>query len=252
MAADEPKLSLLAFDTCFDACSVAVRVDANLASERRAARLELMAKGHAERLFPLIDEVLRTTGATYSDLDGIAVTNGPGSFTGTRVGIAAARGLALATGLPVFGASSLAAIAGSALRHHHGADNVRPIAVCVDARRGQLYMQLVGAADAKPVTKPRIINIGEAASALPMAGEFRLAGNGTEVLRSAANNDAALDRALSRATMMVGEAICDAEALLDVWLERLNPPKTLYLRAPDAKPQAGKSIPKAFTGTGEL
>src|SRR5690606_4397524 len=115
-------MNILAFDTCFGACSAAMLWhDATPSGEGGAAgsrivwRYEEMATGHAERLIPMIDEVLRESGQSLKTLDAIAVTEGPGTFTGIRVGVAAARGLALATALPIRATTSLHVIAHRAL-----------------------------------------------------------------------------------------------------------------------------------------
>src|SRR5262245_25509962 len=103
-------MNILAFDTCLGAVSVAVRwrgPEGLLWGEAG----ELRSAGHAERLVPMIAEVMAGTGADFASLDRIAVTQGPGGFTSVRVGIAAARALALATGKPVVTATSLAVMA---------------------------------------------------------------------------------------------------------------------------------------------
>jgi tRNA threonylcarbamoyladenosine biosynthesis protein TsaB len=97
---------------------------------------EDMAKGQAERLMPLLTETLAAGGATLSDLHAIGVGIGPGNFTGIRISVAAARGLALALGVPAVGVSRLDALA---------LDAPRPLLACLDARRDHLYLQRFGA-----------------------------------------------------------------------------------------------------------
>src|SRR5580693_9283048 len=102
-------MRVLAIDTALGACSAAVLDTADggiVASESLA-----MARGHAEALMPLVARVMQTACLAFHDLDRVVVTTGPGSFTGLRVGIAAARGLGVATGLPVIGVSTLSAYA---------------------------------------------------------------------------------------------------------------------------------------------
>ena len=94
--------------------------------------VEDMAQGQAERLMPAIAELLGRNGLTYSHLTRIAVTTGPGSFTGLRIGLSAARGLGLALDVPVVGVPSLLALSLAAKG---------PVAVLVDARRGEAYVQ---------------------------------------------------------------------------------------------------------------
>src|SRR5690606_8910842 len=131
--------NVLAFDTCFGACSAAVmwhqvRPEGGEPVEHIVGRYEEMATGQAERLMPMIDEVLRESDLAVKDLDAIAVTEGPGTFTGTRVGIAAARGLALASGLPIRATTSLHVMAQRVLAKLDGVSAEGVLAVCVDAR----------------------------------------------------------------------------------------------------------------------
>lgn len=236
-------MNLLAFDTCFGACSAAIRKRGTDGAVRQAVRFEAMAKGHAEALFPMIDAVMSEADARYADLDAIAVTVGPGTFTGTRVGIAAARGLSLATGLPVYGTTSLAAIAGRAVRLHLGAEPDVPLLVCHDARRGQLYVQEFRGLAAQPVTPPAVREIEATAANALTRGIKCLAGSGAGAVIAAAK---AISGESSGTDLQVipgqPDGLPDAESLFDLWLEHLEPPTTLYLRPPDAKPQSGEPI----------
>ena len=104
-------MNILAFDTCLGAVSVAVRRRGAGGEWLMRHACETRERGHAERLMPMVAETMAAAGLAFSDLDRIAVTVGPGSFTGVRVGVAAARGLALASGIAVVGATSLAVMA---------------------------------------------------------------------------------------------------------------------------------------------
>ena len=95
-------MNVLAFDTCLGAVSVAVRWQGPGGDWLTRHAHEARERGHAERLMPMIAEVMEDAGLAFSDLDRIAVTVGPGTFTGVRVGVAAARGLALASGVIVY------------------------------------------------------------------------------------------------------------------------------------------------------
>ena len=120
-------LPILAFDTSAAHCAAALLWDGGL-----VLRDEPMEKGQAERLVPLLEEVLAEAGLVWGDLKAIAVGTGPGNFTGIRIAVAAARGLALALGVPAIGVARLEALA-------YG--RPRPLTVRIDAKRGQVYAQ---------------------------------------------------------------------------------------------------------------
>lgn len=129
-------LPVLAFDTSAAQCAAAL-----LFADRVILREEAMEKGQAERLMPLLKEVLAEGGIGWRDLKAIAVGTGPGNFTGVRIAVAAARGLALGLGIPAVGVTRLEALA-------HGLP--RPVTVIEDARRGEVYVQLFTEAGAGP------------------------------------------------------------------------------------------------------
>jgi tRNA threonylcarbamoyladenosine biosynthesis protein TsaB len=127
---------LLALDAAGSACSVvAAAGDALLASVRCAT-----THGQAERLMPLVERAMRQAGLAAAALDLVAVTVGPGSFTGIRVGLAAARGIALATGKPLFGVTGFAAVAAGPALSAAAADGA--LLVALESRREDLYVQL--------------------------------------------------------------------------------------------------------------
>ncbi|SOB94398.1 tRNA (adenosine(37)-N6)-threonylcarbamoyltransferase complex dimerization subunit type 1 TsaB [Rhodobacter maris] len=120
---------ILAFDTSAAHCAAAL-----IAGERvLAERVEEMAKGQAERLMPLLEDLLAGAGFGWHDLAAIGVGIGPGNFTGVRIAVSAARGLALSLGIPAIGVSSFEARAEGASR---------PVTVLLDARRGEAYAQM--------------------------------------------------------------------------------------------------------------
>lgn len=129
---------LLSFDTSAAHCAAAV-----LFQDRCLHRFEPMEKGQAERLFPLLEELLAEAELGWSDLTAIAVGTGPGNFTGVRISVAAARGLALALGVPAIGVTKLEALA-------YG--QPRPVTVIEDARRGEVYVQTFTADGPLPAT----------------------------------------------------------------------------------------------------
>ncbi|MEZ5778586.1 MAG: tRNA (adenosine(37)-N6)-threonylcarbamoyltransferase complex dimerization subunit type 1 TsaB [Paracoccaceae bacterium] len=123
--------TVLAFDTSAAHCAVALLHEGTII----AARHEEMSKGQAERLFPLLSEVLGEGGLDWRDLAAIGVGVGPGNFTGIRISVAAARGLALSLGVPAIGVTLLEAMA-------LGTEG--PVLVTLDARREQVYVQSFG------------------------------------------------------------------------------------------------------------
>lgn len=118
---------ILAFDTSAAHCAAAL-----LCGDRVLLRHEAMAKGQAERLMSLLEEMLAEAGVVWADLCAIGVGVGPGNFTGVRISVAAARGLALGLGIPAIGVTALEAAAFGA---------VLPATVVLDARRDEVYVQ---------------------------------------------------------------------------------------------------------------
>ena len=131
-------MRILAIDTALEACSAAV-LDTEHAATSVHESLPML-RGHAEALMPLIARVMDRAGLEFAALDRIAVTTGPGSFTGLRVGIAAARGIALAAGKPAIGLSTLAAYAAPLV----AADGTLPVVAAIDARHDHVYLQVFG------------------------------------------------------------------------------------------------------------
>lgn len=230
-------MNILALDTCFDACSVCLARARDGTTVELSSALERFESGHAERLAPMIAAVMRRAGMAFSELDRVAVTVGPGTFTGTRIGVAAARGLALATGVEVAGATSLAVMAEIAAGTL-GA-NV-DLMIAVDARRGEVYAQLFAASGKRAIEAPQVLSIEDAAR-LGGSIPVRIAGSGAEAVAQAAV------RSGRRATACMPTLLPEASALARM-ASSLSPTQTLqplYLRPPDAKPQEGKAIARA-------
>ena len=128
---------ILAIDTALDACAAAVLdIDAGRLIARES---QAMKRGHAEALMPLIARVIKAAGIAFAALDRIAVTTGPGSFTGLRVGLSAARGIALAADKPVVGVTTLTAYAAPIVAENRE----QPIICAIDARHDHVYFQAV-------------------------------------------------------------------------------------------------------------
>lgn len=222
-------MNILALDTSMGACSAAV-LRSDGAARRLFARQESMARGHAEALLPMVAEIMAEAGLAFADLDRIAATTGPGSFTGVRIAIAAARGLALVTHAKLFGTDSLTVMAKVALAR--GALGSGPFAVAVDARRGMLYFGLFDAAG-KKLDGPRLIAPDEAINLLPSKLHIAV-GSGALLLAEAAGRRRRLIEA------KLAELEPSAEALAEIAFasgETVPALRPLYLRPPDAKPQ---------------
>jgi tRNA threonylcarbamoyladenosine biosynthesis protein TsaB len=237
-------MKLLAIDTALEACSVAVAPD-----DREPVVLSEIVgrprgedgrrpdregnKAHAERLFGMIEVAMAEAGLAFADLDRLAVTVGPGSFTGLRVGIAAARGLALVVKCPVIGLGTLAVHAEAA----RASAGPVPVLALLDARRGEFYGQRF-AADGASVG---LAAVGSAAdfAALVEHGDV-LAGSGADGVA------AALPEAF--APIVHRASAPDMHAFLRLAVHALvsgASPRPLYLRPPDAKPQAEKRIARS-------
>ncbi len=203
-----PDPLILAFDTSAAHCAAAL-----LSGDRLLIlRHEAMDKGQAERLIPLLDEVLTEGGVAWSDLSAVAVGTGPGNFTGVRIAVAAARGLALSLSIPALGVTALEARAYAL---------PRPLAVVEDARRGEVYLQEFApdADDARVTT----------VAALPLECALdRFTGSAAEAAAAATGGTALL------------QPVALVEAIARIAATRLETPQPrpapFYLRGADAAP----------------
>ncbi|ASG65351.1 tRNA (adenosine(37)-N6)-threonylcarbamoyltransferase complex dimerization subunit type 1 TsaB [Idiomarina piscisalsi] len=152
--------SLLAIDTSTENCSVALVHDGKLTTRDIESPRE-----HSQKLLPFVEEVLDSAGVSLGNLDGLVVGAGPGSFTGVRIGVSMAQGLAFSADLPVYPVCSLQALAQQAIRKN----DVAGVVACIDARMGEVYYALyanengVALAQSEPaVAKPdtNLIDIG--------------------------------------------------------------------------------------------
>jgi len=218
------RMKVLAFDTALGACSAAV-VEAGrcIAREQR-----IQSEGQAEALLPLIERVLAASNSGYGNLDLIAVTVGPGTFTGLRIGLAAARGLRLATGLPVAGVTTLAALAASVSAEVR---RDRAILAVIDARRGEVYAQAFGPEFA-PLCSPQLLDVAAAACLLPEQPAV-LVGSGALLLAPLLGER----DVIAEAGLINPDPVAIAAVALrgGPWSAEAPPPVPLYLRAPDAR-----------------
>jgi tRNA threonylcarbamoyladenosine biosynthesis protein TsaB len=216
---------ILAIDTALDACAAAV-LDTD-ATKIVAQETLPMKRGHAEALMPLIARVMKASGVAFMSLDRIAVTTGPGSFTGLRVGLSAARGIALAAAKPVVGLTTLTAYAAPFV----GENSAHPILSAIDARHDHVYFQVVSG-DGGSLVKPKVAPISEALEA-SRYGAPHLVGNAAKILADRWPSDAPPPAKVDMQpapdinwVAWVGAAVSPATA----------PAKPYDLRAPDAKP----------------
>src|ERR1700733_4635156 len=151
-------MRVLAIDTALAACSAAV-LDTDDGGIVASESLP-MTRGHAEALMPLLARLMQDANMAFRDIDRVVVTTGPGSFTGLRVGIAAARGIALAAGKPAVGLSTLSAYAAP----HLAEDETVPVLAAIDARHEHVYLQ-VFAAGGRSADAPRLVPLSEAVRA---------------------------------------------------------------------------------------
>jgi tRNA threonylcarbamoyladenosine biosynthesis protein TsaB len=224
-------MNVLAFDTCMTACSVAAIRD----MYHMCARFTLMERGHAEALFPMISEVMAELELDFADLTRIAVTRGPGTFTGVRAGIAAARGLALGCGAPIFTATSLEIMALGAYSQL-GEDGKDGFLVAHDAKRGELYTQLFDD-DCQALSQPALATPAEAAALAADCGV--VAGSGAALVAAGAERAGIQIRALYPDLLPDAAHLARAATWRDLSVDPVSP---LYLRAPDAKPQMDKHL----------
>lgn len=225
-------MRVLAIDTALEACSAAVvdtRRGAVVANEAKP-----MARGHAEALMPLVRRVMDRSGFGFADLDRIVVTVGPGSFTGLRVGIAAARGIALAAGKPALGVTTLAAYAAPLIAE----DDTSPVVAAVDARHGHVYLHVLGPGG-RTLVPPRLASIRDALRASSTSRAPRLVGNAAALL---AAHWSPLDRPPAAVIQRSAPDIDWVAQLGAAAPDSSGPPRPLYLRAPDAQPQESSQI----------
>lgn len=235
-------MNILALDTSMAACSATVLRADGVAASRRA----LLGRGCAEALFPMIQAVMAEAGLAWSGLSRVAVTLGPGSFTGVRAGVAAARGIALAAGIPAVGALSLDVLAEALLRRTAPQEREGGFAIAQDARRGEVYFALYGASGAR-LSEPQALPPEVVAGLLPRPIGC-VAGTGAVAVAEAA---AALGHDM-RALWPDAQPDARDLARLALHIEPSAQPLTpVYLRAPDAEPQMNKALARKGEMKGE-
>ena len=226
-------MRILAIDTALDACAACVATDAS--DDLLAEESLPLARGHAEALLPLVERVMARVEGGFPSLSRVAVTVGPGSYTGLRVGLSAARAVGLAARIPVVGVTTLSALLAPQLALN--GDDL--IVAAIDARHGAVYLQAMSVAEGVVIT-PRHVGL-EAAAGLLSTRRTVLTGSGAPALAAAA-----------RAAGLSPE-VAETGAPQIAWIASLglvaDPdqalPRPLYLRGPDARPQDHARIARA-------
>jgi len=218
-------MKILSLDTAMAACSAAVVDTADALPLSEA--FQPMERGHAEALAPIVAEVLRASGLSLSEIDRIAVTTGPGTFTGVRIGLSFARGLGLARGIPVIGIDSLTAIAANETANS-------PLLVVADARNGEVYAASFDS-ERRMIAEPHITTPVAAAASMP-PGTLVIGNAKQSVITAGAGRDIS-------ASVAGDLPVAARFARLAAEAPAQGMPAPLYLRAPDAKPQAAPLRP---------
>lgn len=221
-------MNLLAIDTATTGCSAAYQEGGRILAHRAAA----MARGQSESLMPMIADVLADAGRAYGDLQALAVTVGPGAFTGMRIGLAAARGLALALAIPVIGVTTLEALA-------HGVPEAKRrdavVLAVLDSKRADVYAQAF-ADDGAPLTEPAALHEEDliaVARQVAGNGDVLLVGDVEQRVLELLLNQGVAVRSAGAPTVpdaAVVAAIAAGRGLPD----KADAPAPLYLRPPDA------------------
>jgi len=216
---------LLAVDTTLGACSVAL-----LQGDRTCAHIfEPMERGHAERLAPMVAEAMTSAKADFARLTRLAVTTGPGTFTGQRVGLSFMRGLRLGLQIPLIGVTSLEAMASAAMAE----TGSRRAAAIHDARRAEAYLLLK---DGDVIIQPPLVlPFVEALARIKAFSACVIAGTAAAQVREHLGDGFVLSPILQPDALWVGRLACAMPAADDA-------PGPLYLRGPDAKLPGGKAL----------
>jgi tRNA threonylcarbamoyladenosine biosynthesis protein TsaB len=218
----------LAFDTAMGAGSAIVDQD----GATLALRVEANSRALAEQLVPMVEATLDAAGHSYLSVDRIGVTLGPGTFTGMRIGIAAARAMALASDKPLVGVSTLEVIARQAADDYPTAPC---ITACFDARRGEVYLQSFDQVEGRllAASDPSVLLVGEAQAQLSDTPGV-VVGTGSHLMAP-----------IEHLQCLGGYDRIDPHTLARIVRTRPEPaemPLPLYLRAPDAKLPGGKNL----------
>jgi len=220
-------MNILSIDTTHRVCGVSLMVD----SKFQTATKFVEPGKQAEQLISTIENITQEAKVTYEDLDAIAVNNGPGSFTGIRIGLSAAKGINLVKGTRLVAVSSFESVAKQLLSN----DNENKILVVLDAKREQVYVQLFNS-DISPLTDAKLMDINDISS-INVDDNFILTGNGSKLVEKI------LCESEYNFTIENQEAISESESIALIAQIKLqskngdNNISPLYVRKPDAKKQ---------------
>jgi tRNA threonylcarbamoyladenosine biosynthesis protein TsaB len=226
-------MRVLALDTALGQCAACVADSAG--GEPLSLEETELERGHAEALLPLLERVVAGAPGGFGALERVAVTVGPGSFTGLRIGISAARAIGLATGVPVVGVTTLSALMAPLVAEPRS----RLVVAAIDARGGRVYAQAI-APNGRTIIRPSVLTIREVVRALGSSAVL-LVGSGAAAIAAEAWG-VGLD-------VRVGGASPHPDIL---WVARLGAaaepsqalPKPFYLMPPDARPQEAARLPR--------
>jgi tRNA threonylcarbamoyladenosine biosynthesis protein TsaB len=223
---------VLAIDSALGACAATV-YDAGL-WQTLAVQSYLMSRGHAEVLMPMIERVMHDAGISFDRLDRVVTTTGPGSFTGVRIGIAAARGLALASGKPAIGVSTLDALSAP----HVSETETVPVVAAIDAKHGSFFLQMTGA-NGRVLVTPRVASLQDALRSTAI-GLVRIIGSGADQLATHWPPD--VPAPLLVDPLPAPDIVWVARLGAKAYPDKTALPRPLYLRAPDARPQDAQRL----------
>lgn len=228
-------MKILALDTASSWCAAAVYDSGT--NMVLAEISKNIGKGHAEVLMDYIEQAITQSGIAMAKLDRVAVNVGPGSFTGVRIGVSAARGFALALDRPALGVSAFDALASEVAISHPG----QPVLVLLEAHRGEIYVQAFGT-EGVAITGPMVLAREEALALIQQqSSDTILAGSAAAALNETLAGSFSVER--GEPTARIG-----TYAKLAALHEPGEAPKPLYMRGPDVKPQTGFALPRKAGG----
>jgi tRNA threonylcarbamoyladenosine biosynthesis protein TsaB len=218
------RMIILALDTASPVCAVCLMQNGKVLAEQS----EVIGTGHAERLMPMVHGVMHETGVSFGDVAVIAVSIGPGSFTGVRTGLAAAKGFVQALKIPALGISTTEAIAFEARK----AAGNQALRVVIDAKRGEVHTQDF-APDGTPEGGPVLLSLDDARGGRQ---NRTLAGNGAVLVDPEAPSQLSTAATASIAVFAEIAALHEGNHTSSLTM------MPLYLRGADAKPQTGFAL----------